>query len=67
MNGWKIRHIGICAAARTPQGFRRSLLCRAHEPREVGAATDDAMLVEMLGEPVRIVAGEAENKVNYAS
>jgi 2-C-methyl-D-erythritol 4-phosphate cytidylyltransferase/2-C-methyl-D-erythritol 2,4-cyclodiphosphate synthase len=52
----------LLRAAQTPQGFRRSLLCRAHEPREVDAATDDAMLVEMLGEPVRIVAGEAENK-----
>ena len=52
----------LLQAAQTPQGFRRSLLCRAHEQEEIGGATDDAMLVEMLGESVRIVTGEEENK-----
>lgn len=49
-------------AAQTPQGFRRSLFCRAHEQGEIGGTTDDAMLVEMLGESVRIVTGEEGNK-----
>ncbi|MGD2176179.1 MAG: 2-C-methyl-D-erythritol 4-phosphate cytidylyltransferase [Candidatus Brocadiaceae bacterium] len=43
--------------ARTPQGFRRDLIVRAHH--EVGEAgfngTDDAELVERLGEPVYVV------------
>ena len=49
-------------AAQTPQGFHRSLLCRAHEQREIDLVTDDAMLVETLGKSVRIVMGEEENK-----
>jgi 2-C-methyl-D-erythritol 4-phosphate cytidylyltransferase len=49
--------------AQTPQGFPRELLERAHrEARSVGAvATDDAMLVERLGAPVRLVPGSARN------
>ncbi len=45
--------------AQTPQGFRLDLLRRAH--REAAAAgfvgTDDAQLVERLGEPVAWVEG----------
>ena len=52
----------LLQAAQTPQGFRRSLLCRAHEQTEIDVATDDAMLVETLGESVRILMGEEENK-----
>lgn len=52
-------------AVQTPQGFRRELLERAH--RAVGGtqpATDDAALVEALGEAVRIVPGdEAARKI----
>jgi 2-C-methyl-D-erythritol 4-phosphate cytidylyltransferase len=49
--------------AQTPQGFRRELLLRAHrEARESGVeATDDAQLVERLGEEVAWVEG---NRVN---
>jgi 2-C-methyl-D-erythritol 4-phosphate cytidylyltransferase len=51
-------------AVQTPQGFARELLERAHAEgaaRAVAdhlAATDDAGLVEALGEPVHVVAGE---------
>jgi 2-C-methyl-D-erythritol 4-phosphate cytidylyltransferase len=42
--------------AQTPQGFPRNLLERAHEAAGAGAdATDDAMLVERLGEKVRLI------------
>jgi 2-C-methyl-D-erythritol 4-phosphate cytidylyltransferase len=47
----------------TPQMFERNLLLQAHEralTHEV-LATDDAMLVEMLGSPVKIVRGEYTN------
>ena len=43
----------------TPQAFRRDLLVRAHE--DGGDATDDAALVEALGETVVVVPGEAHN------
>ena len=46
-------------AIQTPQGFRRGTLERAHEnARGGGAATDDAALVERLGEPVLVVEGD---------
>ncbi len=49
-------------AVQTPQGFRRELLLRAHaRPADSATITDDAMLVEALGEPVGWVAGEAAN------
>lgn len=47
-------------AAQTPQGFKRSLLVEAFEKQAVGA-TDEAMLVEQLGHPVRVVEGEMGN------
>jgi len=47
----------------TPQAFRYRLILEAHrralEARHTG--TDDAGLVELLGKPVRIVAGSYEN------
>jgi 2-C-methyl-D-erythritol 4-phosphate cytidylyltransferase len=50
-------------SVQTPQTFRRSLLEQAHrqalEDEFVG--TDDAMLVERLGHPVKIVKGYYEN------
>lgn len=47
-------------AVQTPQGFTRSLLCRAH--REVAArCTDDAALVEALGVPVHLCEGSRLN------
>ncbi len=49
-------------AAQTPQGFRRSLLLEAFAlPPAGGQATDEAMLIEQLGHPVRVVPGEAAN------
>ena len=43
-------------AVQTPQGFRREVLVRAHAVSS--AATDDAGLVERLGEPVLVVEGD---------
>lgn len=51
-------------AVQTPQGFARDLLARAHAHGfehahdEALAASDDAGLVERLGEPVWVVAGD---------
>lgn len=53
-------------AVQTPQGFDRALLDRAHRSGaaragdEAEAASDDAGLVEALGEAVWVVAGEEE-------
>jgi 2-C-methyl-D-erythritol 4-phosphate cytidylyltransferase len=49
--------------AQTPQGFPRALLEEAHaRARHDGeAATDDAVLVERLGAPVRLVPGSVRN------
>ena len=45
--------------AQTPQGFPRDVLLRAHVAalRDRVAATDDAALVERIGEPVVVVRG----------
>lgn len=50
-------------AVQTPQAFRTALLREAHEKarRDGVVGTDDAMLVERLGHPVRVVRGLAEN------
>lgn len=50
-------------AVQTPQAFRTALLREAHEKaRQDGVvATDDAMLVERLGHPVRVIEGPAAN------
>ncbi|KQX61573.1 2-C-methyl-D-erythritol 4-phosphate cytidylyltransferase [Angustibacter sp. Root456] len=45
-------------AVQTPQGFDRAVLERAHAAADA-AATDDAALVERLGEPVVVVPGDA--------
>jgi 2-C-methyl-D-erythritol 4-phosphate cytidylyltransferase len=50
-------------AIQTPQGFRRSVLERAHAQQPAAGATlitDDAGLVELLGEPVLVIPGAAE-------
>jgi len=55
-------------AVETPQLFDRALLARAHAARRPGdpAVTDDAMLVEAVGERVRILTGMADNvKVTF--
>jgi 2-C-methyl-D-erythritol 4-phosphate cytidylyltransferase len=46
--------------AQTPQAFRLELLLRAHAATN-DDATDDASLVEELGEPVHLVAGSSRN------
>lgn len=48
-------------AAQTPQVFRRDLLLRAYAARDGKSVTDDAMLVEQLGEPVTVVPGSPLN------
>lgn len=47
-------------AVQTPQGFRRSLLVKAHAAAASTDTTDDAGLVERLGMPVSVVPGHAE-------
>jgi 2-C-methyl-D-erythritol 4-phosphate cytidylyltransferase/2-C-methyl-D-erythritol 2,4-cyclodiphosphate synthase len=44
-------------AVQTPQGFPRALLSEAYE-RAVEDVTDDAALVQQLGSPVSVVAGD---------
>lgn len=47
----------------TPQGFRLDLIREAHRRAEEDGftATDDASLVERLGQPVKLVEGSLEN------
>ena len=64
---------GCCAAgtvprhglwmAQTPQVFRREIIVRAYERRGevVGDVTDDAQLVEAIGQTVMMVCGDAAN------
>lgn len=47
-------------AVQTPQLFERSLLQRAYAQKDL-TSTDDAQLVERLGEPVLVVEGESTN------
>ncbi len=47
-------------AVQTPQGFRRSLLVKAHASAPAADTTDDAGLVERLGMPVTVIPGHAE-------
>lgn len=47
--------------AQTPQVFRRQLLLDAYAQRGDFAATDDAQLVERLGQPVTVVPGSPLN------
>ena len=48
-------------AIQTPQVFERELFRRAYAQSDLSSATDDAMLVEMLGEPVVVVEGDPCN------
>jgi 2-C-methyl-D-erythritol 4-phosphate cytidylyltransferase len=50
---------GDLIAVQTPQAFRADVLRRAHA--DGAQATDDAALVEGLGETVRVVPGDARN------
>lgn len=47
--------------AQTPQVFRRQLLLDAYAKRDGFQATDDAQLVERLGQPVTVVQGSPIN------
>lgn len=47
-------------ACQTPQGFDLALLRRAHSQEDL-SSTDDAQLVERLGETVVLVPGDARN------
>jgi 2-C-methyl-D-erythritol 4-phosphate cytidylyltransferase len=49
------------AEIQTPQVFEVGLLRRAYAQDDLSGATDDASLVERLGETVHAVAGEATN------
>ena len=52
--------------AQTPQAFRYRVLLAAHR-RDVAGTTDDASLLEAIGEPVAIVPGSEDNiKLTYA-
>jgi 2-C-methyl-D-erythritol 4-phosphate cytidylyltransferase / 2-C-methyl-D-erythritol 2,4-cyclodiphosphate synthase len=53
--------------AQTPQAFRFALLLAAHRAHRTKVATDDAALLEAMGEPVALVAGSEDNiKLTYA-
>ncbi len=47
-------------AVQTPQGFRKDVLQRAHAAAGAGLHTDDAGLVERLGEQVVVVTGHPD-------
>lgn len=47
-------------AVQTPQGFRRSVLVKAHATATAADTTDDAGLIERLGLPVTVIPGHAE-------
>jgi 2-C-methyl-D-erythritol 4-phosphate cytidylyltransferase/2-C-methyl-D-erythritol 2,4-cyclodiphosphate synthase len=52
--------------AQTPQAFRYNVLLAAHR-RDISGATDDASLLEAVGESVAVVAGSEDNiKLTYA-
>lgn len=54
--------------AQTPQIFKKEVICRAYEEAILGGfvGTDDASLVERLGETVKVVEGDRENlKITY--
>src|SRR5699024_364889 len=54
--------------AQTPQVFRKSLLLKAYDyvQKEELTVTDDASIVEAMGQPVKIVEGGRENiKITY--
>ncbi len=53
--------------AQTPQAFRFDVLLSAHRAHRAAPATDDAALLETLGETVAIVPGSEDNiKLTYA-
>lgn len=51
----------VLVEVQTPQIFRRDVLVRAHEKFLHTAVTDDAMLVELMRVPVKVVEGDYKN------
>ncbi len=47
--------------AQTPQGFHKDLLVKAHARKFKDEATDDAMIVERMGDKVKVVMGNYRN------
>ena len=45
----------------TPQIFDSSLLRRAYAQSDLAGCTDDAQVVEKLGEPVHLIEGDSRN------
>jgi len=45
----------------TPQGFHKELIVKAHQAADGEQVTDDAFLVERLGEKVKVIPGEERN------
>lgn len=48
-------------AIQTPQVFAKALIQRAYAKAKLDGVTDDAQVVERLGEPVRVVDGDPRN------
>ncbi|MBU0672826.1 MAG: 2-C-methyl-D-erythritol 4-phosphate cytidylyltransferase [Candidatus Margulisbacteria bacterium] len=48
-------------AAQTPQVFKKDIILKAYEAQAQAQVTDDAMLVEKLGIPVKMVLGSYQN------
>ncbi|MFP4105689.1 MAG: 2-C-methyl-D-erythritol 4-phosphate cytidylyltransferase [Phycisphaerae bacterium] len=47
--------------AQTPQVFGREVILKAYDRDDIETVTDDAMLAEAIGQPVRVVAGDPRN------
>lgn len=65
-DGWVVETIdrSELGAAQTPQGFRFELLARAYQAamRDGLTLTDEAMAVELLGQPAAAVPGSPRNR-----
>ncbi|NQT30100.1 MAG: 2-C-methyl-D-erythritol 4-phosphate cytidylyltransferase [Candidatus Saganbacteria bacterium] len=48
-------------AAQTPQVFKKDIIVRAYQQKDKSNVTDDSMLVEKLGIPVKMVMGSYSN------
>ncbi len=56
------------AAVQTPQGFHTAMLKKAYKGQDISHFTDEASLLEALGEPIVGIKGEASNiKVTVSS
>ena len=52
---------GLVLSIQTPQCFRSELLKKAYEQNYIESFTDDATVVEKLGEEIHLVEGDQEN------